>query len=64
MHDGAAQTKSDCLSAFERGQEEHKQLHLGAARDLFLSCTRATCSPPVRQDCAEHLEAVTREAPT
>jgi hypothetical protein len=60
----AAQTKAECLAAFERGQEEQRALHLRAARDLFRSCTRPACSPPVRSDCAEHLDEVVRAAPT
>lgn len=60
----SAQTKAECLAAFEKGQEEQRLLHLRAARELFLSCTRALCSAPVRQDCAQHLEAVVRDTPT
>jgi hypothetical protein len=60
----AAQTKAECLASFEHGQEEQQVLHLRAARELFMSCMRPACSPPVRNDCAQRLDEVVRDAPT
>src|SRR5688572_15157076 len=60
----AAQTKAECLAAFEQGQERQAALHFRAARELFMSCMRPACSPPVRKDCAEHLDEIVRAAPT
>src|SRR5262245_791223 len=60
----AAEPKAECLSAFDRAQDERSRLQLRAARDDFMFCARAGCSPPVRKDCAEKLEEVLRDLPT
>jgi hypothetical protein len=58
------QTKAECLAAFDKAQELRTQVKLRASRDEFRSCAREACSPPVRKDCSERLEEVSRDIPT
>jgi hypothetical protein len=60
----AAQTKAECLAAFDHAQELRKEMKLRAARDEFRSCARDACSPPVRKDCSEQLEELSRDTPS
>jgi hypothetical protein len=59
-----AQSTDSCIAAFEEGQVLRDQLHLRAARERFLQCARDACAIPVRKDCAENLDLVTRDLPT
>ena len=61
---GRAGNKEQCIAAFNRGQDLREQLKLTAARQQFLACSHDACSPPLRKDCAEGLEGVTRDLPT
>ncbi len=59
-----AQTKEQCIAAFDQGQELREHLKLRAARDNFLVCSRDACATALRKDCAEALESVVRDLPT
>jgi hypothetical protein len=59
-----AQTRETCIPALEEGQTLRDQLKLRAARDKFILCARDACAAALRKDCAEALEAVTRDLPT
>lgn len=60
----SAQSKSECLSAFDRAQDERSRLLLRSSRDDFMFCARVGCSPPVRKDCAAMLEGVLHDLPS
>jgi hypothetical protein len=59
-----AQTKEQCISAFDEGQELREALKLRAAREQFLVCSRDACAAMLRRDCARALEDVERDLPT
>jgi hypothetical protein len=59
-----AQTKEECVAAFDRGQALREHAKLRAAREQFMECARDACSAPLRKDCAAQLEEVTRDLPT
>jgi hypothetical protein len=59
-----AQTKEACVAAFDRGQELRDRKKLRAAREQFVECARDACPAPLRKDCAERLDEVTRDLPT
>jgi hypothetical protein len=59
-----AQTKVECVAAFDRGQELREQTKLRAAREQFMQCARDACAAPLRKDCATQLEEVSRDQPT
>ena len=59
-----AQTKAECLSAFDRGQELRDTGHLLAARERFTLCAQRACWAPLQKDCAEALEGVLRNLPS
>jgi hypothetical protein len=60
----AAQSKAECLAAFEHAQELQNQLRLLAAREEYSVCAHTVCSAPVRKDCSERLEQLLRETPS
>jgi hypothetical protein len=59
-----AQTKEQCIAAFDNGQDLREKLKLRAAKDQLLVCARNACAAPLRKDCAELLEAVMRDLPS
>lgn len=59
-----AQTKEECVTAFDEGQERRETLELRKAREHFLLCSREACPALVRADCAQALDGVQRSMPT
>jgi len=60
----AADVNQECVAAFEQGQNLREQLHLKKARERFTFCAQAECWAPVRKDCGEQLDQLSRDLPT
>lgn len=59
-----AQSKEQCIAAFDEAQELRAALRLRSAREKLLVCSREACANPLRRDCEHTLEEVTRDLPT
>ncbi len=59
-----ADDKADCVHASEKAQALGDQGKLTQAREQLLVCGRDVCPGPVKKDCAEQLDTVTRRIPT
>jgi hypothetical protein len=59
-----AQTKEQCVTAFDNGQELREALKLRAAKERLLVCARDACPAPLRKDCAELLAQVIHDMPS
>jgi hypothetical protein len=53
-----------CIQAAEKSQVERKAGHLGAARELLVSCSADACPALIRSDCARWLGEVEAATPT
>jgi hypothetical protein len=53
-----------CVSAHEEGQVLRRSANLKKARELLISCSKATCPSLVRTECAEFLREVENSMPT
>jgi len=59
-----ASSARECIEAFDRAQDLRESLHLRAAREQLLVCANESCPAPVRKDCADLGDVVTRDMPT
>jgi hypothetical protein len=59
-----ADDKDACISAAEKSQVERRAEHLGAARELLVSCSADACPTVIRSDCARWLTEVESATPT
>jgi hypothetical protein len=59
-----AQSREECVAAFDQGQSFRQQGQLRAARAKFVVCAADGCPAPLRKDCAQALASVDADLPT
>lgn len=59
-----AQSKEECVAAFDRAQDAREAAAYRAARKLFVACTSEACPTVIRDDCAKELDELQRNVPT
>jgi hypothetical protein len=59
-----ADEKDACIAAAEKSQIERRAGHLGASRELLVSCSADACPTVIRSDCARWLGEVEAATPT
>jgi hypothetical protein len=59
-----AQSRQECVAAFDQGQNLRQQGQLRAARAKFVVCAADGCPAPLRKDCAQALASVDADLPT
>ena len=57
-------TKSECIAASEAAQDLEQAGKLREARAKYATCVATSCPGAVRQDCAQHLDAVGPRIPS
>jgi len=57
-------SKQECVAANEAAQDLRRAGKLREAREKFALCVAQSCPGPVRDDCAQRLDEVTRAMPT
>jgi hypothetical protein len=57
-------TKDECIGSSEHGQELRSESKLRDARAQFAVCVAASCPGPIREDCIQQLDAVSKAMPT
>ena len=60
----AAPTKSECITAFDRGQRAVSDRKLRQARTELLVCSQESCPAVLRADCSGVLQSVQSSLPT
>lgn len=48
--------QSTCITAYEQGQKLRRSGQLRDARDALITCLQDTCSPVLREDCAQWMK--------
>jgi hypothetical protein len=59
-----APSKAECIAASEAAQDLRKAGKLRDARDKFTVCVADSCPGPVREDCAQHVDEVSKAMPS
>ena len=59
-----SKTRKACGAARKSAHALEEDGHLRQAREAYVSCSKATCSPVVRQDCTTHYAQLAHDIPS